>query len=261
MKELLVILGTTLLGARAFAQGSLTFALNSDNIIYLTSDSARLLPADVGKTFDSAADGGPFPIAGSSAFIGPCLDGTSVGSIQALAGSPSFVAALYAGTKSTALSLQTTTTIDSWANGNPGGKVAVIANLTQPIAPGTPAWFQVQVYDSRYANAAAAWTAGGAYAGESPIFQATPLVVPDYIYATTPPVNSTWAPGTFNPTDITAICGGPGCVYGGIALWAVGCLGPYFLGFTTQPTNQTVVLGASAAFHVQATACPPPNYQ
>jgi hypothetical protein len=40
-----------------------------------------------------------------------------------------------------------------------------------------------------------------------------------------------------------------------------GCLGPYFLGFTTQPTSQTVVLGATATFYVHAVACPSPYYQ
>ena len=40
-----------------------------------------------------------------------------------------------------------------------------------------------------------------------------------------------------------------------------GCLGGYFMGFTTQPTSQTVVLGATVTFYVGAFACPPPGYQ
>ena len=40
-----------------------------------------------------------------------------------------------------------------------------------------------------------------------------------------------------------------------------GCLDGYFMGFTTQPTSQTVVLGATVTFYVGAMACPPPGYQ
>jgi Immunoglobulin domain len=39
------------------------------------------------------------------------------------------------------------------------------------------------------------------------------------------------------------------------------CLGPYFIGFTAGPTNQTVVRGATATFYVGARACPGPYYQ
>ena len=47
---------------------------------------------------------------------------------------------------------------------------------------------------------------------------------------------------------------------GGFTLWE-GCLGPYWEGFTLQPTNQTVILGATVVFAVRATACPLPAYQ
>jgi len=40
-----------------------------------------------------------------------------------------------------------------------------------------------------------------------------------------------------------------------------GCLGPYFMGFTAQPANQTVMRGATVTFYVAATACPPPYNQ
>ncbi|MCX6925386.1 MAG: immunoglobulin domain-containing protein, partial [Verrucomicrobia bacterium] len=39
------------------------------------------------------------------------------------------------------------------------------------------------------------------------------------------------------------------------------CLGPYFMGITTQPANQTVMRGATVTFYVAATACPPPYNQ
>jgi hypothetical protein len=221
MKKLLVITGAMLCSVGAFAQGSLFFSLNSDNLIYFSTatqfdrwgNGIGILPFDSSKTFSVAGVGGPFPLVGSLA--------STDGSIPVLAGSHSFIVGLFAGTSSTALTLQTTTTIDSWANSNPGGIVAVNVNMGAPIAPGTVAWFQVQVYDSLVANAPAAWSWGGLYAGESPIFQATPLTVPDFLYKTQAPVNSTWAPGTFNPTDLSIILGGPGGGFGGIALYAV----------------------------------------
>ncbi len=39
------------------------------------------------------------------------------------------------------------------------------------------------------------------------------------------------------------------------------CLGPYFLQFTADPTNQTVNLGESVTFCARAIACPFPSYQ
>jgi hypothetical protein len=39
-----------------------------------------------------------------------------------------------------------------------------------------------------------------------------------------------------------------------------GCLG-YFKGFAAQPTNQTVLVGATATFCVAAISCPAPYYQ
>jgi hypothetical protein len=228
MKKLLVIAGATLCCVGAFAQGSLTFALNSDNLIYFTTANATgptfaesgILPGDLGKTFDvnNVDFGGPYAIKGALAATGAGING-GTGSIQAI-GNPSFVAALYGGTSSTSLSLQTTTTIDSWANGGAGNVVAVTANMAQPFAAGTPAWFQIQVYDASVTSAQAAWDAGNKYAGTSVIFQSTPLSVPDFVYSQSAPVNSTWAPGTFNPTDLATITGGPGSGFGGIALSA-----------------------------------------
>jgi hypothetical protein len=39
------------------------------------------------------------------------------------------------------------------------------------------------------------------------------------------------------------------------------CLDGVFVGFTAQPTNQTVDVGGAATFYVGAFACPPPAYQ
>jgi hypothetical protein len=266
MKKLLISMTATLVCAGALAQGSLIFAINSDNLIYFTTDTAHLNPADVGKTFDLSPQGlgGPYPLAGSCA----STDGT----IPVLAGSPSFVAALYAGTSSTALSLQATAILDSWWSSNPGGTILVNANMAAPISAGTPAWFQVQVFDSR-ANAGAmvlngfgggasdAWAHLNWYAGESPIFRATPLAVPtDYIFNTSPPVNSTWAPGTFDPVDLAMICGA-GCMYGGIALYVNPGPPPPQPGIISQPTNVTNLTGQGISFTVTVSGTPPFSYQ
>lgn len=52
---------------------------------------------------------------------------------------------------------------------------------------------------------------------------------------------------------------GSTAISSGFMIWA--CLGPYWMGFAIQPTNQSVVLGGMAVFEVYATACPPPAYQ
>jgi hypothetical protein len=274
MKKLLITAMASLLCGGAFGQGCLIFSVNYDNLIYFTTDTAFLNPLDVGKTFDVAgpnAPGGPYPLAGSLAATGPGING-GTGSIQVLLDSSSFVAALYAGTSSSYLSLQTTTSIDTWENNNPGGIVSVNANMAAPIHAGTPAWFQVQVFDSRVdashpvvngvgGGAEWAWIFLRWYAGASPIFQATPGLVPDYIYNRFAPVNSTWAPGTFDPVDLTIVLGGPGSAYGGIALCAMNILpeSPYFL---RQPKSTTNYWRQNATFSAVASgAYPMPTYQ
>jgi hypothetical protein len=193
MKKLLITGAAMLVCVGAFAQGKLAFAVNSDNLIYFTTGDAlmQLLPGD--KVATASGTGSVFPIAGSGLYTG------AGSSIAALAGSPSFIAGLYAGTSAGSLSLATTTTI-----GDAGGEGSVVpVNMTFPTFPaGTPIFLQVQVYDSRFAGTSAAW-AGGAYGGESPIFQATPAAgAAAPIYQAVSPINSTWAPGTFLVKDM-----------------------------------------------------------
>jgi hypothetical protein len=53
-----------------------------------------------------------------------------------------------------------------------------------------------------------------------------------------------------------------GPTFPGMTLEPLGCLGPYlFIWDWDQPTNQTLLLGATATFCVGAAACPPANYQ
>jgi hypothetical protein len=91
MKKLLLTLTATLLCAGAFGQGKLAFDINFDNLIYFTTDTLRLVPADRNATADNGGGAGPFPIAGSGLYTGP---GST---IAALSGSPTIIAALYAG--------------------------------------------------------------------------------------------------------------------------------------------------------------------
>jgi hypothetical protein len=238
--SLILLLATT---TPAFAQGKLAFVNNSDQLIYMTTDKTTMVPADANRVV------GGLPLAGSSLYTG------AGGTIAALAGAPSFTVALFAGATANSLSM---VAVGGLGNVDFGGFINPQVNVTLPGLPaGTPAFFQIQVYDSRSRDAYDAMSAG-LYYGTSPIFQATPQTsVYSPIYQRTPPVNSTWAPGKYVPVDYS---GFPG-YYGGISVQVMGCLGPYFIQITPQPTSQTVILGATAAFQVGATACPRPNYQ
>jgi hypothetical protein len=219
MKNLLITIMATLVCVAAFGQGKLQFMNNTDNLIYITTNT-NFLPGDGGRTV------GGFPLAGSSAYTG------AGSTIAALPGSPTLVAGLWAGASAGSLSFVTATTI---ADVNLAGQiVGVQANLAG-LPAGTPAFFQMQVYDSRTTGAASSWGLGY-FAGESPVFQATPqAAVYSPIYQTASPVNSTWAPGTFVPVDFAGFLG----YFGGIAL--SGPLGP-----TPEPGTLTLVgLGAA----------------
>ena len=159
VNKLLVTLTASLLCAGAFGQGKLAFD-NSDgnHLIYFSPDTSKLTPADATKWVND------HPLAGSGAYAGP---GST---IAALAGSPSFTAALYAGTSPNSLGLQRTTTI---GDSSLEGSVVAVNCTFASLQPGTPAWFQIQVYDSRADSAWHAWLAGE-YAGISQVFQATP---------------------------------------------------------------------------------------
>ena len=210
MKKLLITATATLICFGVFAQGKLSFDINSDNLIYFTTDTSRIVSAD--KSIQANLGFGAQSIVGSTMYLG-------AGSTAAqLAGSPSFIVALYGGTAANSLSLQATTTLAD--SSNPGGVVA--QNVTFASLPsGTPAWFQIEVYDSRFASATAAWAVTGMYAGETSVFQATPQAsVYSPLYFQSPsPVASTLAPGTFGLTDLSPASAGPG-YFGGIAVYA-----------------------------------------
>jgi hypothetical protein len=199
MKKLLLTMTAALVCVGAFGQGKLAFQLYTTGLIYFTTDTTQLLPADASKQV------GGFALAGSGAYTG------AGSTIASLAGSPSFVVALYGGATAGSLSLQTTTTIATYgAEGTLASVNAAFASLVSA----TPAFFQIEVYDSRAANAPAAWLAGE-YAGETGVFTATPQPSTySPIYQATAPVSSTLPTGTGTLTDY------PG-VHGLIPLYAV----------------------------------------
>jgi hypothetical protein len=202
VKNMVITIMATLVCVAAFGQGKLEFINNTDNLIYFTTTTYMLATADVGKTV------GGFPLAGSSAYTG------AGSTIDALAGTPTFIAGLWAGYSAGSMTLKTTTTI---ADVNLAGQIVGVHATFAGLPAGTPAFCQVQVYDSRAKSAADAWEHVNEYAGESPIFLVTPQQA-DYspIYQTAPPVSSTWAPGIFSPVDFVGVPG----YFGGIALWA-----------------------------------------
>jgi hypothetical protein len=202
MKKLLIGATTMLVCVGVFAQGKLQFINNIDNLIYFTTDSTKLAAADVGKTV------GGFSLAGSSAYTG------AGSTIAALAGSPTLVAGLWGGLAAGSMTLQTTTTIDGV---NFAGQIVGVQANFATLPAGTPAFFQVQIYDSRTGNALDSGNAGY-YWGQTDPFTATPqeaVYSPIYFQAPSP-VASGWAPGTFVPVDYAGFSG----YFGGIALQA-----------------------------------------
>lgn len=196
MKKLFIAVAATMICVGAFAQGKLSFAINTDNLIYFSTDKAQLAAADANTQVAG------FSLAGSGAYTG------AGGTIAALAGSPSFDVTLLAGTSAGSLAPVMTTVIGNF--GTEGQTLNPLnVTLASPTFPaGTAAYFQIQVYDASVANTAAAW-AVGKYGGETAVFTAVPQAsVYSPVYQRTSPVNSTWAPGTQVLVDYPGVTGG-----------------------------------------------------
>ena len=215
MKNLLITITATLACVGAFAQGKLSFDINSDNLIYITTDTTRMMPGDATKTADWGVGAGPVLLPGSSLYTGPNSTGAALGG--------TWVVSLYGGSSPLYLSLQTTASLADVSSFNFGGIDSV--NMTFAAFPaGTPAWFQVVVH-------------GGHYWGYSKLFQATPQnSVYSRIWFRSPsPVASTWTPGTFEPTDYVANLGTGSGYFGGIVV----------TGFPEPGTFALIGLGAA----------------
>lgn len=207
MKKLLLIAAATLISVGAFAQGKLLFDINSDNLIYITTDVTQMNPGDAALTADNQFGAGAVALPGSSLYAGPNSSAAALGG--------TWIVSLYGGASSSSLTLQTTATLADVSSGNVGG-IAVGTSLTLALPSGTPAWFQIDVNQSGNALGAA-----HNYSGQSILFQATPEVSAyGPIYQTQSPVNSTWTPGTQELTDYVANFGTGSGYLGGIPVFA-----------------------------------------
>ena len=204
MKKGLLTLTTLLISVSAFGQGKLLFQVDSTQLIYITTDWNKMSLPDYAKAVAG------FPLAGSSLYTGA---GSTVAS---LSGSPSFTVGLWGGATAGSLTLQATTTL---ADINLAGQLVPVNVTFAALPPGIPAFFQIQVFDSRfssYADVLAHW-GSGAYAGETAVFSAVPSAAAySPIYQASAPVNSTLPVGSFVPDDYAAYPGYKGL----IEVWA-----------------------------------------
>jgi len=182
MKRLILTLTASLACVAAFAQGKLSFANDSLHLVYYSSAVGGV------RAQDSA------------------LAGQGVSSATMPVG-VTLVADLYAGTSSSALAI-----VSSTSFGATIGRYASVSTLL-PFAGGSPEFFQVQVRDSTFANAAAA-AAGGSYSGASAIFTTVPgtSIAYNSIVNPNPPANSTWLAGTYDMSVQSGLAGARGVI-------------------------------------------------
>lgn len=172
MKKLLLTLTAMLACVAAFGQGRVSFNNDTLHLVYFTTDPSGLAPGD-------------------AALAGQPMYGATT-----IAGSPLLVADLYSASTSGGLVLVKSTT---FTNSVSAGKWSP-ASTTLPIGEpsGQTAFFQIQIHDSRDADAAAS-AAAGHYYGTSPVFSLLPGATSFVnLYQSTSPVFSSWPVGTFN---------------------------------------------------------------
>jgi hypothetical protein len=165
MKKLLscvLLFASTIL---AFAQGKVIFKNDSLHLVYMTTDTTRLLPPDVG------------------------LAGDPVPSFGLLPGGVTLVVDLWAGTSSSTLAKMATTTF----SGTPGIFNQVTVAL--PFPSGGRDYFQVQVYDQSVGSATAAESMTEKYFGFSTVFTCYAGPTPYPIDESGSPSFSTWSDG------------------------------------------------------------------
>jgi len=193
MKKLLLTATATLVCFGVFAQGKLAFQNASDQLVYFTTDKSKMATGDANKTV------GGFALAGSGLYTG------AGGTIASLAGTPSLVAGLWAGSTAGNMVRVTTTT---FGNVDFSGLLTSRDTILPGLVAGVPAFFQLQVYDSRVNSAAEAWAQLDMYGGQSAVFQATPQAsVYSPMWVTAAPVSSTMPKGTQLVNDYTGFPG------------------------------------------------------
>jgi len=142
MKKTLLTLALVATSVAAFAQGKVAFVNDSNHEYRLGTDR---LPGDA-----AIAAGSPIPTTGLPSGV-------------------VLVAGLYAGTSSTSLTLQSTTTLLTGTGlPTPGRQATRNTVLTVPGL--VQQWFQIAIWDSAVAAPGLSLT----YVGYSPLFQATP---------------------------------------------------------------------------------------
>jgi hypothetical protein len=169
MKRLLPFLLLFTTTTLALAQGRITFENDTLHLVYMTTDTYRLLPPDTG------------------------LAGQPVPSFGMLPSGHTLWVDLWAGTSASTLLKLTTTTFSATA-----GRFGPINVALPPGFPGgTPDYFQVQVYDSIAGSFALADAGTELYYGESSLFTCIPNPGPQYnsIVENTGPAFSGWLPG------------------------------------------------------------------
>jgi len=126
MKTLFACLSAALVCVSAFGQGKLSFANDSNHLVYFSYDTAKM-------------------VAGDADLAGYGVHSTTIAQLE---GAPTLSVSLWAGASSSILTRMTTTT--SWST-EPGRWTPV--SLTVNLPAGAPAYYQVQIYDSRAMNA------------------------------------------------------------------------------------------------------------
>ncbi len=181
MKKLLVTIAITASCVCAFAQGKVTFGNDSNHLITFSTDTGMLKSA---STADATGLAG--------------LAAPQVGSANPI-NLANFTAQLLAGTS--ASSLAPVSTVVAGLAGLADGRLANTPVTLTGIPAGTPAFFQVLVYETSagsYANALNKY-----FAGQSPVFQVTPgSIVGPPIASPLAPGNSTWANGPITLTGL-----------------------------------------------------------
>ena len=168
MKKGFALLILFLTATQALAQGKILLVNDSLHLVYWTTDTSRLFPQDAG-------------LAGHAYVLG---DGNQTLTIE-----------LWAGTSSSALSLVASTDFLGQPSAGRWGSKTV----TLPTPAGST-FFQIDIYDAAAGSFFLAETTPGHYVGQTPIFMAIAGNGIGYpsIVNHNPPVNSTWADGTFN---------------------------------------------------------------
>jgi hypothetical protein len=168
MKKLLVTTTAMLACVAAFAQGKISFAVDSLHLVYYSTTPGELRGAD-------------------SSMAGQGVSSTAMPAGVVL------VADLYGGTSAGTMTLQKSTTFSTVA-----GKWTTASVITT-LPGGASEFFQVQVHDAAFLTESDAF-AGGSYGGESIVFNTTTGASLAYnsIVSHVSPAFSTWADGPYN---------------------------------------------------------------